>query len=304
MLMKNLNCVQGRAGFTLTEMVVVVALTASIAAIGIRVGSTMVDSGRASATQDVLRVLDRSVDEYINATGSIPPAIARITLEQDLGTTHIAGDTVFYPVIDGRIEVVIPGSDPARNYQINSIGLYLNSIKRSADISSLLESIDGDFTRNYNAGVDPASPGQDLDLQPEMLTVFDSWGNPIRYVHPKFDGIIEQANGARRGLGEAGGFLDVFDTTNSGPGLFTAEYLPANLADLPFNNISIRRNKILRIDQEEARTGGLSFPVETDSDGGVCPSQRPYFYSCGPDGDPATIEDNIYSTTPKFVDPL
>lgn len=294
MLMKNLNRVQGRAGFTLTEMVVVVALTASIAAIGIRVGSTMVDSGRASATQDVLRVLDRSVDEYINATGSIPPAMTRITLEQAY-QSYAIGDTLYFPVIDGRIELPIMGTDPVRHYQINSIGLYLNSIKQSADISSLLESIDGEFTRNYDV---------EDDLQPELLTVFDSWGNPIRYVHPKFDGIIEQANGARRGLGEAGGFLDVFDTTNSGPGLFTAEYLPVNLVNLPFNTISIRRNKILRIDQEEARTSGLSFPVETDSDGGICPSQRPYFYSCGPDGDPATIEDNIYSITPKFVDPL
>ena len=286
--------VQPRAGFTLVEMVVVVALIALIAAIGIRVGATMVDSGRASATQDVLRVLDRSVDEFINATGSIPPAMVKITLEQGY-ESYSTGDTLYFPVIDGRIDEQIPGTDPARNYQINSIGLYLNSIKQSADLSSLLESIDGDFARNYDV---------EDDHQPEMLTVFDAWGNPIRYVHPKFDGIIDQPDAGRRMLGEAGMFVDVFDTSTSGPGFFTAEYLPVNLTDLPFDGISIRRNKILRADQEEARQGGLSYPVETDSDGGVCPSKRPYFYSCGPDGDPATIDDNIYSTIPKFIDPL
>lgn len=41
-------------------------------------------------------------------------------------------------------------------------------------------------------------------------------------------------------------------------------------------------------------------PLGAISDGGVCPNQRPYFYSVGPDGDPGTREDNQYSQRPNF----
>jgi hypothetical protein len=37
-----------------------------------------------------------------------------------------------------------------------------------------------------------------------------------------------------------------------------------------------------------------------NSDGGTSPDARPYFYSCGPDGDPSTTADNVYIVTPTF----
>ncbi len=37
-----------------------------------------------------------------------------------------------------------------------------------------------------------------------------------------------------------------------------------------------------------------------DADEGICPSNQPYFYSSGTDGDPGTREDNVYSTIPRF----
>jgi prepilin-type N-terminal cleavage/methylation domain-containing protein len=36
------------------------------------------------------------------------------------------------------------------------------------------------------------------------------------------------------------------------------------------------------------------------ADGGRAVSGRPYFYSTGPDGDPGTLEDNLYSQRPVF----
>ena len=40
--------------------------------------------------------------------------------------------------------------------------------------------------------------------------------------------------------------------------------------------------------------------LDTDADCGFTPGNRPYFYSCGPDGKPDTIEDNIYLSEPTF----
>lgn len=283
--------------FTLVEMVVVVALVALLAAISIGVGASMVDSGRQRATEGVLEVLDKALDDYVQATGSNPPALVKIELDENLDSYN-AGDTVYYPAVDGRFDLVVPGTDPERHYEINSVGLFAHSIKAVVDIEGVLSQVDNRFVKNIDI------PG---DLQPRMLTVFDAWGNPIRYVHPKFDGILEDT---RRVLGDSGDFLAVFDTDpNTGTGFFTEQFLPVNLNEIPFIGAEtdpvVRRNKILQVDQEEARSNpGLDYPVETDSDGGSCPSQRPYFYSSGPDGDPATIEDNVYTTVPTFIDPL
>lgn len=39
---------------------------------------------------------------------------------------------------------------------------------------------------------------------------------------------------------------------------------------------------------------------ETNSDSGLCPQNKPYFYSAGPDKRFDTREDNLYSVEPKF----
>ncbi|MEQ8318001.1 MAG: prepilin-type N-terminal cleavage/methylation domain-containing protein [Phycisphaerales bacterium] len=41
-------------------------------------------------------------------------------------------------------------------------------------------------------------------------------------------------------------------------------------------------------------------PAMSDGDGGLTTNSRPYFYSAGPDGDPSTIEDNVYLVEPKI----
>ncbi len=293
-----------RRGFSLIEILVVVAVLTILVAITLTVGSSMLDAGKKNATEGVLRLLDQSLADYIDTTGSIPPALVKIesgSLNTEVRGIVGADNPAFYPAVDGRIDVVIPNDDPTapvRHYEINSVGLYLYSIRSALDPQSIVSHLDSKLARNYDL--------QD-DLQPELLTVFDAWGNPIRYVHPTFDGIIENN---RRAAGEAGDFLAVFDTDpNTGTGFFTRAFLPVDLVTIPFINAEgdqiIRRNKILTYDQEFAYDdGSLDYPVETDSDGGVCPNQRPYFYSAGPDGDPSTVEDNIYTVLPEFLSPL
>ncbi len=269
--------------FTLIETVVVVAIIALLAAITIGVGASMADSGRKRATEGVLQVLDQMLDEYISTTGSIPSPLVAVTLQEQVAG-QVAGDVLYYPAVDGVFNVERPQDNPdapVRHYQINSVGLFLVSIEHASDISGLTGQISDRLIKHYDV-VD--------DLQPGMLTVFDAWGNPIRYVHPKFDGIIETG---RRVLGNSGRFLDVMDPNN---GFFTVDVLPVDSTLIPITEI--RRNKILTIDRN------TTLGIEADSDGGKCPSQRPYFYSAGPDGDPSTVEDNVYTTQPEFINPF
>jgi type II secretory pathway pseudopilin PulG len=289
-------------GFTLVELTMVVSIIALLTAITIGVGASMADSGRKRATVGVIQVLDKALDDYINTTGGIPPALVRINsedLNNEVEGIVGADNDAYYPAIDGVLNELVMNLDmdaPERHYVVNSVGLFIASAAQGIDIESLLSSVDNGFVKIHEV---------DGDLQPELLTVFDAWGNPIRYVHPKFDGVIEDSTGPgdRRVLGDAGDFIDVFDTTPAGPGFFTAAYLPVNLSQIPFREV--RRNKILQIDQVEAESAtGIRNAVEADSDGGTCATQRPYFYSCGPDGDPSTVDDNIYTIQPNFINPF
>lgn len=288
-----------RRAFTLVEMVVVVALVAVLAGISIAIGASMADSGRTRATEGVIQALDQTLDRYVNQTGSVPAALVPITLNQSFNENGLsgfsAGDTIYLPAIDG---VALLDADEAETHQVNSIGLFLASVSDVIDIDSELSQIDSKFIKRYN---------KPDDRQPELLTIFDAWGNPIRYVHPKFDGIIEDSTGPgdRRMLGEPGDPIDISDTNT---GYFTFATLPQDLTDITIP--IVRRNKITNLDKEEARANSagntptpLNHFVWIDSDGGTCPGQRPYFYSSGPDGDPSTTEDNIYTTQPIFTDP-
>ncbi len=288
-----------RRAFTLVELLVVIALVAVLAGISIAIGASMADAGRTRATEGVIQALDQTLERYINQTNAVPTALVPITLSQSFSengsTSFNAGDVIYLPAIDGS---ALLDADEEETYPVNSIGLFLASISDVIDVDSELSQIDSKFLRRYN------NPD---DRQPELLTVFDAWGNPIRYVHPKFDGIIEDSTGPgdRRMLGEPGDPIDISDVNT---GYFTFAALPQDLTDITIP--IVRRNKITNVDKEEARANSAgSEPnrfdqfVWIDSDGGTCPGQRPYFYSAGPDGDPSTTDDNIYTAQPIFTDP-
>lgn len=284
------------------ETVFVISLIALLAAITIGVGVSMVDAGKRRATEGVLQVLDRTLADYIERTGSMPESLVSIELTEDF-ESWMQGEIVYYPAFDGTInlEILDPNQpeDLTRHHTVNTVGLFLESIKSGVNVDGLLSSIDSTMIRHYDI------PD---DLQPSMLTVFDAWGNPIRYVHPSLDGVIEDFtnSGTRRTPGDPGDFRSIMTDQD---GFFSAGYLPVNVSSIPFldsdANGELRRNRIVSLDHETARANGsLEYPVESDSDGGRCPTRRPYFYSAGPDGDPATIDDNVYTTVPLFDDPF
>lgn len=128
--------------------------------------------------------------------------------------------------------------------------------------------------------VDPITPtavingvpqkGTSTGPQPVTYTrVKDAWGKPIRFVHPSFHGIYGVAANPARSI----------TLRDSSGALGTG--------------IQIYR-------EWAAVTGGGDTVFQGDGDGGMCPGGRPYFYSMGADGKPATVEDNVYSVKPVF----
>ena len=111
------------------------------------------------------------------------------------------------------------------------------------------------------------------NFTPALRTIVDAWQRPIRYVHPKFDGLFHPT-------GDPAGFMTLSDAAVLGPPPQGRIYATDG----------VRRNN--------AAAGG----EPADSDGGLCVGNHPYFYSAGPDGDPSTIEDNVYSVKPQFAE--
>ncbi len=284
-----------RHAFTLLELLIVVAIIAGLAAITTLVGSAVLDSGKRRATLGVLQTLDEALAAYTDQKGDNPPALVLLQTERmgSMPNGISDGDIVYYPAIDGR------GRENTSDelYPVNSIALFVESVRTVPQTQDIINSINPRFIQNY-------SP--DDAYFPQLRTVFDAWGNPIRYVHPKFDGIHEREG---RTLGDAGEPVNI---VNPNKPYFVAGALPldaANVIRMKF----VRRNRLVDADFGDAglsgseggmNMGGISdFDLVPDSDGGITSGNRPYFYSAGPDGNPATLDDNVYINPVQHADP-
>ncbi len=290
--------VSSRSAFSLVELMVVIAIIAILVGITTMVGTAVVNTGKKHATKGVIQSLDQVLAAYIDAKGDNPPPLVEIPYA-DLPTAiqnampSFGGQNLsaFYPAIDGRARELT--SDELN--LVNSVALFIQSASVVPEAQEIISGIDPEFAQNYSA---------DEEVQPFLLTVFDAWGNPIRYVHPKFDGIIEAEP---RNLGDAGRPVNI---VNPNKPFFTLGALPTNPATRVRMKF-VRRNRLIDADYGLGgpTQGGVNqqqlsdFDLLPDSDGGLTIGNRPYFYSAGPDGDPSTLEDNIYSITPQYQEP-
>ena len=262
-----------RHAFTLLELLIVIGIIAGLAAITTLVGTAVVNSGKKNSTLGVLQSLDQALAAYIDTKGTNPPALVEIP-EARVPST-IDNNAVFFPAIDGR--GAEDDSDPLND--VISVALFIESVRSVPSTQEIINSINPRYLQTY-------TPSE--DYFPQLLTAFDAWGNPIRYVHPKFDGVIQEQD---RMADDPG---DTIDVTLDGI-YFNAGSLPANIDHVRMN--IIRRNFVTA---DELKSNP---DIEADSDGGIATGNRPYFYSAGPDGNPATIDDNIYINPVQRADP-
>ena len=303
-------------GFTLIELLVVIAIVTILVSLITAVGSSVLSGGKARQSADAIRVVESAIDTYYDTMGTAPPAFVtafRPDGPEPDGNSFTYESYAAYPMADA-VDVTDGDVDRTR---INAVGLFIREMENqglgdvfSAVSSELMTRWDGDAdTVELTATVNTTDGGR----QPELRTIVDGWGNPIRFVHPAWDGAItEESNrGNPSPVGEFGtavrpitenpidtGYDYWLDPSRAPAGfdVTDADQFPIQL---------LRRDVLTEEDREQWSLG----PVVTaigDSDGGFTHGGRPYAYSAGPpdDGirsDPSTTENNIYTSVPRFV---
>lgn len=151
---------------------------------------------------------------------------------------------------------------------IDSTAWFLYQLEQESNQAApLMTQVDAKFQRIQSETSDTFSETQTGKVTRHLV---DAWGRPLRYVHPSFDGVIKS------GKGDLDTLLGPAPKVNG----VNADYDPS------YQN--------LRRDPTEKDASGKG-----DADGLRCPSNKPYFYSAGPDGDPSTTADNVYTTKPE-----
>lgn len=252
--------------FTLMELLIVIAIITLLAAISLAIGSKVLSGGRESLTANTVRALDVALNSYItDAGGKVPSPLVEHPASSSTAV-------MWQPIADAR---------RGQNYDdemINSVGWFIYQMKDVSTVSSTISGLSSKVIRQYGPNLGPDGEPTDSNGQPMMTTAFDGWGRPIRYVHPAFDGVILAPGKSSS------------DNTDGG-GVNPATLIPIKAGETYSTN-TIRRNMRSR----EESSGKLKV---ADSDGGLCPNNRPYFYSAGADGDPSTTADNVYSVEPQ-----
>jgi len=270
------------SAFTLIELLVVIVVIGVLLTLVVAVGSKVIGGNKANLTKDLIRTLDTSLQSYMGDNNNvIPPALVADpeVLESD--------EPRMIPIVDG---VVMPTRTP-----INSVGLYMLEAARFNSSDSVLRGFDAKHVRRFKPSVGDGGVVGLEDEQPELTTVFDAWGQPLRFVHPKFDSEVldDPRNECEPGRG-----VRMNGTNSNNNGYFFGE--PVTFyQNLAFGRV--RRNFVSSRERRTEVCANQEMLVAGDGDGGITVAGRPYFYSMGPDADPSDREDNVYSESPQFL---
>lgn len=260
--------------YTLIELLVVIGIIGILMAIAVAVGSNVVGGGKSKSTSDVLKTLDTALAQYMSGrNGKAPLPFVTHPIE----STH---PSELIPIVDGEIRLGMGG----RQFMMaNSAAFFVLQSKDVSAADNIIKGIPTRFMRDYTS-----DPDADPDI-PVMPTPIDAWGNPIRYVHPSFDGALYDNPGASNPAPTT--FRQIQDVLDNPPNGRT------------FSFTEIRRAYFVN--------GGSASDNAKLTDGGTCVGDRGYFYSLGPDGkagferraDGSVADynaDNIYSTKPNL----
>lgn len=259
-----------RHAFSLVELLVVIGIIGLLVGITFAVGRTVMGDSRKKATQDTLRTLDLALQAYMDENDGVLPMVVE----------DPSDSTKLWPLMDGRD---LSNSDKG---MLNSIGYFMVVAQKSPMSKAMLDKLPAKFVQRIDVD-GPSGP------QPELPTVLDAWGNPIRFVHPRFDGLI------------------------SGDGSQPAQSVAAQARDLSkiIGDAKLPQSYACNQVRRNFLDAGGGVPEnESDSDGAMCVGNRAYFYSAGEDGEVGWHEhetpgewvdanlDNVYSNKPSFTE--
>lgn len=267
-----------RAGFTLIEVLVVLGIIAILASISLVVANRVTESGRERLTSDIIKTLDTAAQTYVSQREKVP-------------ATFTDADGYEFPLIDARgtrgtADSGIPTAATALPEP--SLQLFLAVATSMTSVDEAIRGIDSKYLER--ATVNSTAQGRDaMELAPGgskialvLPRVKDAWGQPIRFVHPAFHG----------------GYGNYF-VADSGTGTYAA--------GSPVRQPLVRRLKVgvnSTPTEFAFRRSARPFASGTtdigDADEGLCAGVMPYFYSAGPDKDPGTRDDNVYSSKPSY----
>lgn len=159
-------------GFTMIEMMVVVGLIAVLIAVSFTVGRGVITSQKRQQTEAIVLNLNAMLDEYINEYGAVPPYTGAITRQDD--PTAYREATGFDRGGEVRPEAAV---FIAQARGLEGVNKALAAIPEQflANRNELYSRIDGDGLTPF-AGT--------VDSRDNRLTVADSWGMEILYIHP------------------------------------------------------------------------------------------------------------------------
>ncbi|MDX2018210.1 MAG: type II secretion system protein [Planctomycetota bacterium] len=253
--------------FTLIELLVVVLIISLLIGIGFVAGRQVITSQRGSSTQNTIRQLDSMLGTYITVNGAIPPAFREMKPLNN--RISVVGD------------VVDPAASPAR--LIRGTAHVLLQVEAVPAAASVINAIEPRLIRvPGRAGPTSTNAVDGFGLEDNLRDILDAWGNPIRYVHPLLDGVIND-NPPKVLSSRADSYVPA----------------PAGFAWV--------QNRIRRNNSVPSLTSG-----DPDADGGKCQNGQPYFYSQGPDGKVGYVDsnteedrrnynaDNVYAVRPSF----
>ncbi len=278
------HATSNRRGFTLIELLVVIGIIAILVGITFAVGRSVVGGSKKRATEDTMRVLDAALQAYIQARGENPPFAVDFP---------DPADTDAMPPQEVMVLLALDGTniDDPKSRPLNSVGAFLFAAQQVPEAKAVLDKLSAKqlVTLDVDGPPPPNSVNNPYGEQPTLPTALDAWGRPIRFVHPKGDGLI---------LGDA---------TQTGNAFDAARRVEAWLGT-PISTPQIERRYIYSDIRRSDR--GPTDDTAGDGDGGKAIGSRPYFYSAGEDGlvgyglrDGVWVNynaDNVYLSEPTF----